>query len=146
LTSYLLDTNVVGDFARPEGHAAVDEWMGRHSAPQLYVSTITVGEIAFGIERLPDGRRKAEFRLWFERLLRHFEDRLLPFDQNVAIAWGRLRARLREAGQEKPAIDLQIAAVALHHGLTLVTGNERDFSGLDLPVINPWTSNRTPSP
>lgn len=139
----LLDTNVVGEFGRLGAEAAVQQWMATQAFDQLYTSSVTIGEVAFGIESLPAGRRKRDFQLWFERLVQLFDGRILQYDRDAAMIWGRLRARLRKAGAEKPALDLQIASIALKHGMPLVTRNERDFAGLELTLVNPWTTYRT---
>jgi predicted nucleic acid-binding protein len=99
-----------------------------------------MGELAFGIARLPDGRRKDSLEAWFAFLLRAMDGRVVALDLEAALVLGRLRAQLQRMGAEKPGLDLQIAAIALSRNLAVVTGNERHFAGFGLDIINPWAA------
>jgi predicted nucleic acid-binding protein len=134
--SYLLDTNVVSEIARPRPNQQVLRWIEDVPDGALHLSVLTVGEIRKGVERLSDSRRRERLRLWLEQELpAWFEDRLLPISAGVADRWGRL---LAEVDRSVPAIDSLLAATALYHGLRFVTRNDRDFQFPDLEVINPW--------
>lgn len=141
----LLDTNVLGEFGRPDGDPRVDRWLMEQDAERVFVPSIAFGELAFGIAKLPDGSRKERFDAWFSRLLAAMQGRILTLDLEAALVWGRLRAALRRGGTEKPGLDLQIAAIALSRDLAVVTGNERHFTGFGLDIVNPWagTPDRT---
>jgi predicted nucleic acid-binding protein len=134
----LLDTNVVGEFGRRDGDPQVDRWLAAQDEEQIFVPSIAMGELAFGIARLPGGRRKEGLQAWFSHLLDAMDGRLLALDLDAALIWGRLRAQLQRDGSEKPGLDLQIAAIALSRNLVMVTGNERHFAGFGLDIINPW--------
>lgn len=136
--SYLLDTNVVSELARPEPDSKVTRWLAEIPAESLFLSVITLGELRRGVERLPAGARREKLRHWLERDLRAWlGSRLLPVDAAVADRWGRL---LAAAPRTPPAVDSLLAATALEHDLRLVTRNERDFDFAGLGVINPWSA------
>jgi toxin FitB len=135
--SYLLDTNVLSELRRKQPDAQVVHWVESRPASVLYLSVLSVGEIRRGVEALANGRHRTALLDWLEvDLAAFFAGRLLPVDLAVAERWGRL---LAHAARPLPAVDSLLAATALHHNMTLVTRNVRDFvaiAGLD--VINPW--------
>ena len=132
---YLLDTVVVSALRRPERHAAVIRWMQIQPPEGLYVSVITIGEIKYGAAR--QRRKQPDFAelldRWLETVVISFRDRVLPFEEAAARRWGILHAELGYTNS-----DLQIAASALHHSLTVVTRNVRDFAPTGAPVLNPF--------
>jgi predicted nucleic acid-binding protein len=139
IKGYLLDTNVLGELERNGGDPIVQAWLRPIMIGNLFTSAISIGELQFGIEKLPEGKRRSELNMWLDDIKERFTNRTLDFDQPSALIWGNIRAHLRRFGQEKPTIDLQIAATALRHGLPVVTRNTKHFEGLGLVVINPWS-------
>ena len=139
--SYLIDTHVILEVARPKPDAAVLAWFANTPDDALFLSALTLGEIRKGVEKLSgaeDAQRREKLRLWLEHDLRDwFGVRILPIGPEVADHWGRL---LAQAGRPVPAIDSLLAATALHHDLRLVTRNTRDFDYAGLEVINPWAA------
>ena len=136
--SYLLDTNVLSELARPRPDARVVRWFRGVPDESLHVSVLTLGEIRAGIERLPAGTKRERLRVWLEIELRGwFEERLLNVDASVADRWGRL---VGESRRPIPAVDALLAATALRHGLRLVTRNVADFAIDGLEVVDPWTA------
>lgn len=135
--TYLIDTNVISEHTRPRPDANVLAWLRHIPIEEQHLSTLTLGEIRYGIERLTTGARQEALRLWLDTsLVNLFAERLLPVSIQVADRWGRLRLEVRRT---IPAIDSLIAATALHHDLRLVTRNERDFAKFPgLVVVNPW--------
>lgn len=134
--SYLIDTNVLSELRRKQADARVVAWVQARPRQSLYLSVLSLGEIRKGIE----GSAAAAFRQtltdWLEVALpNYFAGRLLGIDAQVADRWGRVQA---SAGRTLPAIDGLLAATALQYDLTLVTRNTRDFTGLNLQLINPW--------
>jgi hypothetical protein len=102
----------------------------------LHLSVLTLGELRKGFESLADARRKERLRVWLANdLAEWFGDRLMPVSAGAADLGGRL---LAQAGHPRPTIDSLLAATALHHGLRLVTRNERDFVFPWFEVVNPW--------
>jgi predicted nucleic acid-binding protein len=136
---YLLDTNVLSESLNPKPHEAVMDWLDAHDH-ELYISTISLGEIVKGIELLPSGKRKKEIAAWFERLDRWSENRLLPPTGEVMREWGQLCARHQRKGRRLPVLDSLIAATALAHNLVLVTSNTADYP-TEVPLLNPWEQN-----
>jgi len=141
---YLLDTNVISEFANQQPNPSVVAWLRAHQGDVLFLSVVTIGEIQQGISRLPVSQRQMDLRVWLEEsLLAVYADRILPIDTAVMIHWGTLTARLRKQGKKMPVMDALIAAIALQHNLTLVTRNVADFAHTGLPLINPWDETGT---
>lgn len=140
MARYLLDTNVVSEPMRPRPASAVLRWFEARDPLDLFLSSITVGELVAGVGRLePSGRRRT-LEQWLEDVLvPQFRGRILAFDVDAAWRWGKLVSDLASMGRPRPAIDLQIAAIAAQHGLVLVTRNTADFAGLGLEIFDPWS-------
>ena len=135
--SYLIDTNVLSELRRKLPHPGVSAWFAQRPASSLYMSVLTLGELRKGIDGLNDEDRKLALSDWLHtELSMFFLGRVLSIDEQVADRWGQLGAA---AGRPLPAIDSLLAATALVHGLTVVTRNAKDFEGLGLAVINPWS-------
>jgi toxin FitB len=135
--SYLLDTCVLSQGARTDGDEGLRTWLNTTPIELQHISVLSLAEIEFGILRMPTGKRRERLREWFERGLKaSFAERLLPFDEPAASAWALLRSNHLNA----PIVDGQIAAIAIAHGLTLVTRNVRDFAFAGLAVFNPWSN------
>ena len=134
--SFLLDTNVVSEIARPRPDKAVLAWFDSVGDERLYLSVLSLGEIRKGVDRLPPSERRARLTAWLEQdLPGWFGPRLLPIDGPVADRWGRV---LAASERSLPAIDSLLAATALVHGLALVTRNLADFEGTGVTLIDPW--------
>ena len=134
--SYLIDTNVLSELRRTKPHPGVVRWFAERSANSLYLSVLTLGEIRKGIEGVADSRRRAVLIDWLETdLPAFFSGRILNVDGFVADRWGRIVAQAR---RPVPAIDALLAATAIHHDLSLVTRNMKDFKAFTLTVIDPW--------
>jgi predicted nucleic acid-binding protein len=137
---FLLDTNVVSELRRGDAaNAGVVEWFDDRKPEDLSLSVVTIGEIRQGIEQLRGKKEPQAVALdhWLNDLVQFYEDRLLYIDGDVAEEWGRLRAR-----RTPPVVDALLAATARVHNLTLVTRNVRDFVGLDVRLLNPFSVGR----
>ncbi|MDP2783167.1 MAG: type II toxin-antitoxin system VapC family toxin [Sulfurimicrobium sp.] len=135
--SYLIDTNVISELRRKTPNPGVVSWFTDRPPATLYLSVLTLGEIRKGIEGSSDASRKMALLDWLETdLPAFFTGRILPIDTRIADRWGRLVAT---AGRPLPAIDSLLAATALAHDLIMVTRNMRDFAGLPIQTINPWS-------
>jgi predicted nucleic acid-binding protein len=135
--SYLLDTHVLSELRRKQPNKGVSAWFAQRPASSLYLSVLTLGELRKGIDGVQDDARKLALSDWLHtELSMFFLGRVLSIDEQVAYRWGQLVAA---AGRPLPAIDSLLAATALVHGLHMVTRNAKDFEGLGLDVINPWT-------
>jgi len=135
--SYLVDTNVYSEPVKAKPDAKVVAWL-RSNESELYVSTITIGEIRRGIERLPDGKRKTQLRAWLQNLCDCMKGRVLSFNTSTAHVWGQLKAQWDKAGLSVPSLDSQIAGIAQRHSLTVVTRNTSDFQKTGVKVLNPF--------
>jgi predicted nucleic acid-binding protein len=138
VTQYLLDTNIISNVTRavPSPHLLL--WLGEQADQDLYVASLTVAEIWRGILELPRGKKRHALETWFfgsEGPQALFAGRVLPFDEKAALAWGKLMAEGKAAGRPRSALDMIVAAIAATNGCTIVTDNERDFTGID--AINP---------
>ena len=139
--NFLLDTNVVSEPVRPRPDAAVIRWLAEADEDRLYLSVLTLSEIAQGVETMPEGRRKAALQAWLEgELPGRFQSRLLAVDQAVAFAWGKLMGRAAKKGIALGVMDGFFAATALVFDLTLVTRNVPHFEKLEIKLLNPWNS------
>lgn len=137
---HLLDTNVVSELIAKQPDDGVVRWVDSLDPGGVYLSVVTIGEIAKGVERLPaDSQRKKVLREWLtDDLMLRFKGRVLEIDTSAMLTWGTLTARLESRGHTMPAMDSLIAALALHHDLTLATRNESDFENAEIGVVNPW--------
>ena len=138
--SYLLDTDVISEWAKPRPNPRVVGWLGETLEHELHISVVSWAELRRGIERLVPGKRRQRLADWLENDLPHrFGTRVLPVDSTVADAWGTLMARREAAGRPMNSMDAFIAATAEVHGLTLVTRNVSDFEGAVRSILNPWS-------
>lgn len=136
---YLLDTSVVSELISIQPNPAVLDFVDSLDQENIYLSAITVGEIAKAIKLLPDTPRKRDLEKWLrEDLLVRFEGRVIPLDADIFIRWGELSATLERIGITQPAIDSLIAATVLAHHMVLVTVNESDFENTGVEIVNPW--------
>lgn len=135
----LLDTNVVSEPFKPAAHPAVLSWLDAQVLETLYLSTITLAEIRFGIAALPDGRRRSVLHQRMEeQVLPAFADRILPFDLDATLAYAELRARARSSGRAIGTADGYIAAIAAARGFAVATRDVAPFLAAGLITINPW--------
>lgn len=138
--SFLLDTNVISEGAKPRPDDGVMDWLASVDEEQLYLSVVSLAELRHGIERLDAGRRRSALDLWLtEQLPARFESRLLLIDPETADAWGRIVAAAGASGRPIGAMDAFLAATAEQHQLTLVTRNLSDFEATGIRLFNPWT-------
>lgn len=137
---YLLDTNVVSEWTKPQPDARVMQWLDDVDEDRVGLSVATLAEIRRGIERLADGRRRRRLDDWLTHDLRaRFEGRIFGVDAEAADAWGRASARAIAAGVAAGEVDAMIAGIAHAHGLIVVTRNVDDFASFGVDVLNPWT-------
>ena len=133
--TFLVDANVLSEATKPAPELKVLQWLRANEA-ELVVDPIILGEIRFGIERMPSGRRRQRFELWFAEGVENLV--CLPIDAATAIRWAQLLAKLRASGRVLPFKDSLIAATALMHGLTVATRNTRDFQQAGVEVFDPF--------
>ena len=141
--SFLLDTSVISEGARPRPNPGVMDWLASMDEEQLFLSIVSLAELRHGIERMDDGRRKTGLDIWLtEQLVPRFEERLLPVDPGTADQWSRIVARTQAAGRSIGVLDAFLAAHARQHQLTLVTRNVSDFEVTGIRLFNPWAEGK----
>jgi predicted nucleic acid-binding protein len=139
MSGFLLDTNVPSELTRRISAPRVERWLDQANDDELYLSVISLGEILKGITVLPMSKRRDGLQEWLDSTLRPwFEGRILPVTASIAERWGILSGKCRLQGRDVKVADGLIMATALHHNLTVVTRNVRDFAGVGVAVLNPW--------
>lgn len=139
MTGWLLDTNVLSELRRPRPAPQVVAFVAAQPLDLLFVSTVTLAEIRFGIELVTDANRRAELNGWLTHKVRPmFEERILPVSQDIMFTWRLLVEEGRKSGNTFSQPDLIIAATGLHHGLTVVTRDTGDYAKARVPLFDPW--------
>ena len=136
----LLDTCVLVDLRRPGSHPGVKAAVALFSDDDLYVSALTVGEVARAISLLPDGRKKRNLRAWFSGFQNSFGDRILMLDKETAELWGEILARAHQARYVIDVVESLLAATALCHGLHIMTRTTPGFVATGALIIDPYTA------
>lgn len=135
----VLDTNIVSETMRPRPTPEVMDWLDRQTPIELFVTSVSIGEIHFGLECLDEGRRKLDLQARFQQFLeRGFDGRILDYSAKCARQYGKIMADRRSAGRPLSAPDAQIAATCHAHGASIATRNTRDFEQCGISVINPF--------
>lgn len=135
----LLDTNVISVAMTHEPDPRVSAWLNAQPAGSVFLSSITVAELLFGIGALPAGKRKTALAAALDDVLHEFATRILPFDVPAAQSYAELAVQARAAGKGFPAPDGYIAGIAAAHGFAVASRDASAFRAAGLTVINPWT-------
>ncbi|HTT84555.1 MAG TPA: type II toxin-antitoxin system VapC family toxin [Rhizomicrobium sp.] len=130
----LLDTCVLSETVNRVPNVRVVGWMRAQNPAKLFISSVTLGELHYGVARLAIGAKRRTLALWIEDVEQRFADRIIVLDNTVARRWGHLRA----SHPNVPVADAQIAATALAFDFILVTRNVRHFRFDGLGLVNPW--------
>ena len=141
MNRYLLDTNIISNLVKPRPSEPLGTWMSAQRDEDLFIASLTLGELWRGILQTPRGRKRDLLDAWFsspEGPPALFAGRVLPFDEEAGLIWGRLMAEGRAAGRPRSGLDMMIAAIADANECVVVTDNERDFSGVR--ILNPMRS------
>ena len=139
MTGWLLDTNILSEIRRARPQPRVVAFVAAQPLDHLYISVVTLAEIRFGIELVKDAGRRTELNAWLTQQVRPlFAQRVLDVSEDVVFTWRVLVERGRKAGHTFSQPDLFIAATALHHGLTVVSRDMREYERAGVPVVNPW--------
>jgi len=136
----VLDTNVVSEAMKPDPDPAVRRWLDEQAAETLFLCSVTIAELMFGIAALPKGKRKDRLTSALDGVLTLFADRILPFDTDAARLYAHLAVNARAAGRGFPTPDGYMAAIAASHGFAVASRHSSAFSAAGLTVIDPWTS------
>ena len=134
----VLDTNIVSEAMKSEPNPAVRAWLNKQSAETLYLSSVTLAELLFGIASIPNGKRKDMLSESLDGLMLLFKNRILPFNTDAARKYAELAMVARTAGRGFPTPDGFIAAIAASKGYQVASRDMAPFEAANLDVINPW--------
>ena len=134
----VLDTNVVSEAMKPEPHPVVRAWLNEQAAETLYLSSVTLAELLFGIGALPSGKRKDMLAQALDGLMGLFRDRVLPFDIDAARHYAELAVTAKTGGRGFPTPDGYIAAIAASRGFIVASRDTAPYEAAGISVINPW--------
>jgi hypothetical protein len=134
----ILDTNVVSEAMKPEPNPVVRAWLNDQAAETLYLSSVTLAELLFGIAALPSGKRKDMLALTLDGLMGLFKDRVLPFDVEAARHYADLAVVAKVSGRGFPTPDGYIAAIAASRGFIVASRDTAPYEAARVTVINPW--------
>jgi predicted nucleic acid-binding protein len=139
--NYLLDTSTVSEWTKPLPDPGVVKWLAEVDEDRVFLSVITLAEVRYGIECMPNSKRRRQLGVWLrDELIDRFAGRILAVDPLVAGVWGQLIARTQAIGRTVGIMDGFVSATAEVHQMTVVTRNVTHFRDLGHPVFNPWTS------
>ncbi len=134
----VLDTNVVSEAMKPEPHPAVLAWLNAQAVETLYLFSVTLAELLFGIAALPVGKRKDMLAQALDGLMGLFGNRILPFDVDAARHHAELAMTARIGGRGFPTSDGYIAAIAVSRGFIVASRDTAPYAAADVSFINPW--------
>jgi len=134
----VLDTNIVSEAMKPEPHRAVRAWLNDQAAETLYLSSVTLAELLFGIGALPASKRKDMLAQALDGLMGLFRDRVLPFDVDAARRYAELAVTAKTSGRGFPTPDGYIAAIAASRGFIVASRDTAPYEAVGVSVINPW--------
>lgn len=135
----ILDTNVVSEFMTSPPANTVLSWLNAQNTASLYLTTITIAEIGFGLQTMPQGQRRDLLTERFEQFVTTaFEQRILPFDEDAARVYGEVLGHRKAIGRPISSLDGQIAAIARSRGFSVATRNIRDFEACQIDLIDPF--------
>ncbi len=134
----VLDTNVVSEAMKPEPHVSVRAWLNDQATETLYLSSVTLAELLFGIAALPAGQRKDRLAQALDGLMGLFRDRVLPFDVDAARRYADLATTAKTRGRGFPTPDGYIAAIAASRGFIVASRDTAPYEAASVTVINPW--------
>jgi hypothetical protein len=134
----VLDTNVISEAIKPMPHPEVRAWLNDQAVETLYISSVTLAELLFGIGALPKGKRKDMLTEILEGLVAMFRDRVLPFDADAARCYAELAIKAKSVGLGFPTPDGYIAAIAASKGFIVASRDIGPYNAAGVSIINPW--------
>lgn len=138
----IVDTNIISELMKASPSITVVNWLNSRDATQLYITTITIAEIAYGLNALPKGSRRKTLENNFNNAIHDaFKNRILQFTESAAYIYGKIMANRKELGRPMSILDGQIAAITLIHTAGLATRNINDFLHCGLDLYNPFDGN-----
>ncbi|MBP2323841.1 putative nucleic acid-binding protein [Kibdelosporangium banguiense] len=135
----VLDTDVISELMRQDPDDTVVQWVDRYPADEVFITSVTAAELAYGVARLPDGQRKTVLAARIAELLADdFRDQILPFDEVAAGHYGQIAAAREKQGRPITMADAQIAAICRRFVACLATRNTKDFADAGIALRDPW--------
>jgi predicted nucleic acid-binding protein len=134
----LLDTNVISETMKPSPSPAVISWLDQQKAETLFLSSVSLAELFFGVAALPQGKRQQQFQKHIETIGEMFKGRVLNFDLDAAKSYAELAVLAKSKGMGFPTPDGYIAAIASSKRLIVASRDAGPFEAAGLNVINPW--------
>jgi toxin FitB len=136
----ILDTNVVSEFMTSPPASQVLNWLNEQDVTSLYLSSITIAEVGYGLRAMPEGKRRRLLSERFEQFVdAAFTQRILSFDESAARIYGEIMCQRKEMGRPMSTLDGQIAAVARSRGFSVATRNIKDFEHCQIELVNPFS-------
>jgi toxin FitB len=137
--TWLLDTNVVSELKKPRPEARVVAFISSIPLSQVYISSVTLAEIRFGIEQVSDPAKRADLNNWLINDIRPmFNQRVLEVTEDILLKWRVLVEQGRKVGHTFSQPDILIAATAIQYALTVVTRDRSDYDKAGASLLNPW--------
>ncbi len=136
----ILDTNVVSALMNDPADECVVAWLNREPESSVWMNSVTIFEIEFGLRLLPDGKRRAGLARRFEHILEEMDRRIAVFDEDAARMTAELMASRQKKGRPGDLRDTMIAGIVLARHATLATRNTAHFADLSRQVVDPWTA------
>jgi len=135
----ILDTNVVSNFMQKTPNLQVCMWLDAQPIHSLYLPSVVISEIYFGLGLLANGKKRTQLTQSFEQFVaRGFAGNILDFDKDAAKSYGIIRSLRQQQGKPMSTCDAQIAAIAQVHHFAIATRNIKDFDSCGIVLINPF--------
>ena len=136
---FLFDTCVISELVRKHPHQKIIDWVDSLEEDSIFLSVLTIGEIEKGIAKLAESQKKKRLKAWVEKdLIERFGNRILSFDLETALFWGKRQGELEKHGIKLPLMDSLIAATAMIHRMTVATRNSQDMTRIGVDIFDPW--------
>ncbi|MDR3136353.1 MAG: type II toxin-antitoxin system VapC family toxin [Coriobacteriales bacterium] len=140
----ILDTNIVSEMMQKSPDQMVVDWFKHQDNEQIRITALTVAEIKYGISLLPDGRRKKALDAGASRLFGDiFKDKIVPFDSDAAHHYPAVHQSRRALGKSVTVMDAELAAICISNNAILATRNTKDFTGVHVRIVNPFSDKTT---
>lgn len=137
----ILDTNIISELMKTSPDQRVIDWLDHQDAITLFTTSVTIAEITYGLDVLPEGKRRDYLEAAFNQvLIDAFKHRVLMFDKSAALIYGKLMGDRKRLGHPLSILDGQIASIAKSNQMALATRNTRDFVNCELMLINPFVN------
>lgn len=136
---FLLDTCAISEYYKKTPNQGLGNLMQNLRDDDLYLSVITLGEIEKGILLVKDLQRQKDLEVWFMQIKTHYQTNILTISHHVVSIWANITAAAQKQGKTLAVADGLIAATAIHHDLSLITRNVKDFAMTPVIIQNPWS-------